>query len=155
MNELHPLLALLAQTEKERDLALVHSQRLAETQRAAQAQTEQLLTYRGDYEKRWGEQFGREGRIELLRCYQGFVERLSLALQQQTRTTQDAAEQAERAATALREYEIRVASVRKLIERRVNEVQRKLNLREQKQSDEFASRAARQRLSNFGSLSAR
>lgn len=155
MNELHPLLALLAQTEKERDQALVHSQRLADAQRAAQAQTEQLLAYRSDYEKRWGEQFSREGRIELLRCYQGFVERLSLALQQQTRIAADATQQAERAADALREYEIRVASVRKLIERRVNEVQRKLNQREQKQSDEFASRAARQRLSNFGSLSAR
>jgi flagellar protein FliJ len=155
MNDLQPLMALLAQTEKERDLALVHSQRQADAHRAAQQQAEQLRVYRSDYERRWGEQFGREGKVELLRCYQGFVERLSMALEQQVRIAHDAAQQAERAAGALREYEIRVASVRKLIERRVTEVQRTLNLREQKQSDEFASRAARQRLSNFGSLSAR
>jgi flagellar FliJ protein len=155
LNELHPLMALLAQTEKERDQALLHSQRLAATHRSAQSQAEQLAVYRSDYEKRWSEQFGRAGRIELLRCYQGFVERLTQALEQQERIAGDAAAQAERAAAALQEFEIRVASVRKLIERRVHEVQRKLNLREQKQSDEFASRAARQRLSNFGSLSAR
>lgn len=155
MNELRPLMMLLEQTEKERDQVLMHSQRLADAHRTAQAQTEQLAAYRSDYEKRWGEQFGREGRIELLRCYQGFVERLTQALEQQRRITLDAHAQAERAAGVLREHEIRVASVRKLIERRVHEVQRKLDLREQKQSDEFASRAARQRLSNFGSLSAR
>ena len=106
MNELHPLMTLLAQTEKERDQALVHSQRLAEAHRAAQAQAEQLLSYRADHEKRWGEQFGRDGKIELLHCYRGFVERLSMALEQQTCIAQEAAARAGRAAVALQEFPV-------------------------------------------------
>lgn len=154
MNDLQPLLALLEQTEGERDQALVRSERLAAAQRSAQAQAEQLVAYRRDYEQRWGEHFGREGKIELVRCYQGFVERLSQAIAQQTQTAQQALTQAESAATALREHEIRVASVRKLIQRRVQQVQQDMNQRDQKQTDEFASRAAWRRLSAFGFLSA-
>ena len=154
MNELQPLLALLKQTESERDEALSHSERLAAAQRTAQAQSEQLLAYRRDYEQRWGAQFSREGQIELLRCYQGFVERLSQAIRQQSHAAAHAQTQAENAATALRQHEIRVASVRKLIERRVQQAQHGAQRREQKQTDEFAARAAWRRPSAFGSLPA-
>jgi len=154
MNELQPLLALLKQTETERDAALSHSERLAAAQRSAQAQSEQLLAYRRDYEQRWGAQFSQDGKIELLHCYQGFVERLSLAIRQQAQAALQAKAQAEAAATALREHEIRVASVRKLIERRVMQAQAGTQRREQKQADEFAARAAWRRPSAFGALPA-
>jgi flagellar FliJ protein len=155
MTDLQPLLTLLGQAERERDEALVHSQHRNTAQRAAQAQSEQLLDYRRDYEQRWGEHFSRQSKVELLHCYQGFIQRLSQAIEQQARAASHAAEQAAAALAALRESEMRVASVRKLIERRVGEQQRSEDKRDQKQTDEFAARVAWQRLSNFGSLSTR
>ena len=154
MNELQPLMGLLQQTERERDEALLHHQGLLTVHQTAQAQSEQLLAYRSDYEKRWGEHFSREGKIELVRCYQGFVERLNQAITQQAQAVEHANAQAGSAATALREQELRVASVRKLIERRVQQAEHGAQQREQKQSDEFASRATWRRLSAFGFLSA-
>jgi flagellar protein FliJ len=142
MTDLQPLLTLLGQAERERDEALAQSQRRDTAERAAQAQSEQLLGYRRDYEQRWGEHFSRQSKVELLHCYQGFIQRLSQAIAQQ-------------AQAALHAAEMRVASVRKLIERRVGEQQRSEEKRDQKQTDEFAARVAWQRLSNFGSLSAR
>jgi flagellar FliJ protein len=155
MNELQPLMTLLGQAESERDEALGHSQRQDAAQRAAQAQAEQLLMYRGDYEARWSDHFSRQAKIELLHCYQGFIQRLTLAIEQQNRVATQAASQAALALAALNEAEMRVASVRKLIERRVGEQQLREERREQKQTDEFAARVAWRRLSNFGSLSAR
>ena len=155
MTDLQPLLTLLGQAERERDEALAHSQRRETAQRAAQAQSEQLLDYRRDYEQRWGEHFSRQSKVELLHCYQGFIQRLSQAIEQQAHAAHHAAEQSAAALAALREAEMRVASVRKLIERRVGEQQRSEDKRDQKQTDEFAARVAWQRLSNFGSLSAR
>ena len=155
MNDLQPLLTLLAQAESERDAALAHSQRQDAAERTAQAQADQLLGYRRDYEARWGEHFSRSAKIELLHCYQGFIERLNQAIDQQARTAAHAANQAAIASAELREAELRVASVRKLIERRVGELQLREDKREQKQGDEFAARVAWQRLSTFGSLPAR
>ena len=155
MTELQPLMILLGQAESERDEAIAQSQRQDAAQRAAQAQADQLLMYRGDYEARWSDHFSRQAKIELLHCYQGFIQRLTLAIEQQNRVATHAASQAALALVALNEAEMRVASVRKLIERRVGERQLREERREQKQTDEFAARVAWQRLSNFGSLSAR
>ena len=155
MNDLQPLMALLGQAESERDDARLHSQRQAAAHRTAAAQVEQLLEYRRDYEARWGEHFSRQSKVELLRCYQGFIERLTQAIEQQRLAAAHAETQAVAAAAALQVSELRVASVRKLIARRVAEQQLSLDRREQKQTDEFAARAAWQRPSNFGSLSIR
>jgi flagellar protein FliJ len=155
MTELQPLIALLAQAERERDENLAHSLRLDAAHTSAQAQADQLLDYRRDYEQRWGEHFSRQAKIELLHCYQGFIGRLSQAIEQQSRAAGHAGDQAAVARAALRESELRVASVRKLIERRVGEMQLRNERREQKQSDEFAARATWQRLSSFGLLPAR
>jgi len=76
MPALQPLKALLERTESERDAALAEHRRVRAANETAQAQAEQLLAYRREYEQRWGERFSREGKIELVRCYQGFMERL-------------------------------------------------------------------------------
>ena len=100
MNSLHPLTTLLAQTERERDLALADHHRAMAADNAAATQAEQLLTYRREYEQRWGAQFAREGKIELVRCYQGFMERLTQAVEQQARIAEQASAQVDRAATS-------------------------------------------------------
>ncbi len=146
MTELQPLMTLLEQAERERDEAQRHRQQAQAHAGAAQDQAEQLLAYRRDYEQRWGTRFGAEGQMELVHCYHGFVNRLTQAVEHQARVAQHAAGQSERAMQVLQQQELRVASVRKLIERRVQEMQRRGARVEQRQSDEFASRAAWNRL---------
>ena len=142
MQALRPLLALLEQTERERDDAQVHLVRLRDAHHGARAQAEQLLAYRSDYDARWGAQPGREGGVEIVLCAQGFGTRLSQAVEHQSRIAAHAARELEAAEHALRECELRVASVRKLVERRLAEVKREADRHEQKQLDEFANRAA-------------
>jgi len=150
MTDLQPLLILLGQHERQRDAALTGHQRALAASSAAADQAEQLRSYRRDYEQRWSAQFCREGKIELVRCYQSFVERLTQAVEQQTRIAEHAAAQAERALVALRECELRCASVRKLIERRTQEQRLAADRRDQKQSDEFAARVAWNRVHAAG-----
>ena len=142
MNTIEPLLTLLAHAERERDLAQAEAQRTAQELASAQAQVKQLQDYRRDYELRWSEQFSRSGGIDIVQCYQGFITRLSLAIEQQERLALHAAQRSHRAATQLHEHGLRLASVRKLIERRSHEVRRAGDRREQKLGDELAARAA-------------
>jgi flagellar protein FliJ len=146
MTDVQSLNLLLGQNERARDAAIAEHQRVLAASQAAAAQAEQLLAYRCDYEQRWSAQFCREGKIELVRCYQSFIERLTLAIEQQARQAEHAARQVETALAALRESELRCASVRKLIERRTEQHRLDAGRLEQKHSDEFASRAAWNRL---------
>lgn len=142
MTSVQPLLILLGQSETERDAAQADLQRRLAAHQAAATQADQLLSYRRDYEQRWGTQFQNSGAMELVHCYRGFMERLTQALEQQQRVVHHAAGQVDSARAALLATELRVATVRKLIERRVLE-ERTVQLRqEQKVSDEFASRNA-------------
>ncbi len=143
MSDAQTLATLLEQSERERDLAQADQQRALAASRAAQAQAEQLLDYRRDYERRWSEQFRREGSIELLRCYQSFMERLTQAVDQQAGVAEFKQQQLAQAATVLRAAEVRCASVRRLIERRSLELRHANERREQKHNDELAARIAR------------
>lgn len=142
MTSVQPLLVLLGQSEIERDAAQADLQRLLAAHQAAVTQAEQLLTYRRDYEQRWGAQFQNSGAMELVHCYRGFMDRLTQAVEQQQRVARHAAAQVDTARAALLATELRVATVRKLIERRVLDERIANNRQEQKISDEFASRSA-------------
>ena len=142
MTSLQPLLSLLAQTQRERDQLAIDHQRAAAAEQAAAAQAAQLLTYRQEYEARWASQFRTDGPIELVHCYRGFIGRLTQAVEQQRHAASHAEGALAQARLALRDGEIRVASVRKLIDRRVVEVRVVNDRREQKSNDEFAARAA-------------
>lgn len=142
MTPLQPLIALLAQTERERDEAWTQAQRAGEAQAAAAAQADQLVSYRREYEQRWSAQFKTEGRIELVHCYRGFMDRLTQAVEQQLRIAEQAAQRLQQARAALAEQELRVASVRKLVERRRQELRISADRIEQKETDEFGSRRA-------------
>ena len=150
MTDVQTLTLLLGQHERQRDVALAEHMRAVAASDAAVAQADQLHAYRRDYERRWSEQFKREGQIELVRCYQSFMERLTQAVEQQVRIKEHAATQVERARLALRESELRCASVRKLIERRSLEHRLDVERRDQKQTDEQATRAAWSRLGANG-----
>jgi flagellar FliJ protein len=139
---LDPLMALLGQAERERDDALAAMQRANEAHLAAHSQAEQLLAYRSEYEARFREQFSRKSSIDILQCYQGFSARLGQAIDQQQQIAGHAALKLEQSREGLRDQELRVASVRKLLERRLHELRQVADRRDQKQTDEYASRAA-------------
>lgn len=133
---------LLERETAERDLAIAALQQAQQQLQSARRQGEQLAAYRDDYQRRWSAQFGRSGSVEILRCYQGFSERLNQAIDQQ-RAAQAQAEQREAGAReSLTAQELRVASVRKLIERRDAEARRAEQRRDQQRSDESAQRSA-------------
>ena len=138
MQSLH---TLLEREEAERDSALAALNEARGEALAAQRQSEQLLAYRAEYEQRWSRQFAQHGAMEIVHCYHGFTQRLEQAIAQQQRVTQHAQGQLERTRNELQACELRVASVRKLIERRLAEMQRTAARREQKQTDEAAQRA--------------
>ena len=142
MTPLQPLIALLAQTERQRDLALADQAKAQGASESAQAQADQLLNYRREYEVRWRAQFCQEGRIELVRCYQGFVERLTQAVDQQARNAEVAKTQLERATAIVREHELKLAAVRKVVEQRLADSRRAGERIDQKQTDELAARVA-------------
>jgi len=150
MSNLKPLIALLAQTERQRDLALADQTKAHAAAEAAQTQAEQLLAYRREYEQRWSVQFSREGRIELVRCYQAFIERLSQAVEQQARNAHVAKAQLERAMTIARDLEIKLAAVRRVVEQRLADNHRAVQRDDQKQTDELAARVTWNRFARRG-----
>lgn len=135
-----PLLTLLAHAERERNAAMSEAKRVEIERRNAARQLDQLETYRRDYEQRWSEHFSRAEGIAIVQCYQGFMDRLALAIAAQRRVVQLAAQRLEQAQARWQQHELRVASVRKLIARRDADARGEDARREQKQQDEFAAR---------------
>jgi flagellar protein FliJ len=129
---------LLERATQERDRLIGELRRGEEVALRARRQGEQLIGYRGEYMQRWSSQFGRGGAIEIVHCYQSFMQRLDEAVEQQQRQI-DAAEHGVAAVRQLlTQAELRVASVRKLIERRQQEQQRASERSEQRETDETA-----------------
>ena len=130
------LATLFEHAERQRDEALAKLMQAEDAARRMLAQTEQLRNYRGEYAARSPARSGRSAPIELLRCHLDFMQRLEQALAQQ----QAQAEGAERHAAELRQalvaLETRLASVRKLIERRGQAQQLVADRQEQRRSDE-------------------
>lgn len=138
---LQPLAALLERAVAERDEATARLYLLLENGRRLQSQQHQLHAYRSEYQARWCGQFRQSAPVQVVHSYQAFVTRLDHALQQLQAQLDDANAQAEGARELLLQCEMRVAAVRKLLERRLSDHGRGVLLREQKQTDEFASAA--------------
>lgn len=133
---------LLERAEAERDEAQRALQRVITEAANARGQHAQLIDYRREYELRYAEQFGRGGSIEVVRCYQGFASRLTQAIEQQARVVQHLDARIEPARGTLQQAETRLASIRKLMQRRQFEVLRALERAELRRSDEFAAHSA-------------
>jgi flagellar FliJ protein len=151
MADTQTLAVLLEQHERERDEAIARHQRLVRAADAAAAQARQLHAYRHEYEQRWSAQFRQECQIEILRSYHSFAQRLAQAVEQQDAAAEFATQQIEAGTRALRDAEMRCASVRKLIERRTHEQRRDEERRDQKATDEQAARAGWDRRHNADS----
>ena len=131
---------LLAHAERQRDEATAAMLQAEDHARRMAAQTAQLEAYRDEYRARHPAQGGRSATIEMLRCHQGFMQRLDQALAQQRQRELDAAARAERWREQLLALQLRVASVTKLLERRRAEEREREHRAEQRASDEAARR---------------
>ncbi len=141
-SNLQALTVLLERAEAERDEALRLLREAQARADAATHQRDQLSQYRTDYRQRWSQEFAQRTTVQILGCYQNFGGRLDQAIGQQTGIAQYADQRLNAARDVLREREMRVASVRKLIERRRAETLRAQMRQDQRTTDEQAARAA-------------
>lgn len=146
------LFVLIDKVCSERDDAQLELQRANNALASAQQQLVALDAYGRDYAQRYAGR--RASSVDLLRCYHGFMDRLDQARQMQQRACEQATLRVERSRAELLALELRVASVRKLVERREAERARAADRREQKTTDEQASRAAWQRMAGGGAFAA-
>ncbi len=133
------LATLLEQAERQRDAALVAVQQAEGASNRALTQFEQLMAYQADYRARAPGTAGLAAPIELLRCHQGFIGRLDQALMHQRESVKNAEAELRRRRMVLQQAELRVASTRKLMERRAVERARMASRAEQRSSDEAAA----------------
>jgi flagellar FliJ protein len=136
------LTTLLEQAESQRNVALAAFNQARARRDGARDQARELAAYRDDYTQRWNAQFQRGATLDIVRCYRQFADRLELALSQQAHAVTVAEQAFERANDTLAAHELRVASVRKLIERRQDDARRGADRREQTAADELALRMA-------------
>ena len=139
---LQALQSVLDHAVAERDEVTAHLYMSLENTRRIGSQMEQLHSYREQYRQRWTAQFRQIAAIEVVHSYQAFVTRLDHAIEQLRLQLEQAQTQAQQARELLVARETRVASVRKLIERRLMEQGRTVAAREQKHSDERAAIAS-------------
>lgn len=145
------LTTLLEQAESQRNVALAAFNQARARRDSARDQARDLDNYRSDYQHRWNQQFrSRAATPDIVRCYQQFAERLELAIAQQAQTVEVTEQALTRAGETLSAHELRVASVRKLIERRQHEARRSADRREQAANDEMAQRVASRRAAMEG-----
>lgn len=134
------LATVLQHAEVQRDQALAAMLQAEDAVRRLQLQGEQLQAYRLESLQRNPAQGGRSTSVEMLRYHQGFMQRLDQAIDQQQAQTESTQVQAGRLRAALIAQETRVASVRKLMERRSHEALMLNAKMEQRRMDEAASR---------------
>jgi len=137
------LLALLQERDtrlRDEALALLNEARRQEA--AAVEQAKSLAGYREDYRQRWTSHFAPQGSIEILQCYQNFARKLEQAITAQDGVVRQAGQRVKMAHDKLRHREIKLATVKRLIERRQQVLLRIADRRAQKALDESAQRRA-------------
>ena len=130
------LQTLLSHAERERDAALAALARAEQQQRQACAQTLQLQGFRDDYRSRAPTAGGRSASIANLRTHDDFMQRLQQALDQALLQEATAQAQLQQLHRGLLPLELRVASVRKLLERRGDAARSASDRSDQRQADE-------------------
>ncbi len=142
---------LLAHAERERDQARATVLQAEDAGRRLDQQKAQLLTYRAEYQQRHPSVDGRSTTIDVLRHHEHFMARLDQAMQHLQGQMGQQDTQLARLRAVLLAREMRLASVRKLLERRGKEQLRKDERHDQRATDD-ASQQRRAQDSTLGSL---
>ena len=132
------LKTLLDIATRERDQAAAALAQAEQQLRAQQNQWEQLQAYQADYARRAPAHGGQAAPIEVLRCHQAFMGRLDQAMAHQQRVLHAAEGEAQLRRQTLLQRETRLASVRKLMQRRVDSATLAAERADQRRTDEAA-----------------
>ena len=143
MAQLSGLRVAIALAERRRDAAAAELARVRAGARAAQGQLDQLQGYAGETEGRWTQQAQVLATPELLQHHYQFMTRLYQALEMQRGVMQQHERHVELHITRLREAELRLGSLQKVVARKLLDAQRQTLRREQKDVDEFAALQSR------------
>lgn len=139
MSSLQAFTVAVELAERRRDAARQALRDVQGARQAAQAQLEQLSGYAQETQNRWGASEGRTLKPEVMAHHYHFMGRLdhAIGLQSGVVGSQDA--RVAGARQALLQAELRLASLRKVLERRRAEQGLAEQRREQKQTDERAA----------------
>ncbi len=139
MSALNAFVVAVELAERQRDAARQGLQGVQGARQAAQAQLDQLEGYAQETQGRWGAAPGRALLPPLLQHHHQFMGRLEHAIGLQARAVGAQQQRVVQAQQQLLQAELRLASLRKVLERRQAEQQRQQQRREQKQTDERAA----------------
>ena len=139
MSTLNALTVAVEVASRKRDEALRLLQDAQGAQHAAQDQLNQLQGYARETEGRWGMRADAAVQPEVMFHHYQFMVRLGHAVGLQTGVVGDHASRVQDATRTLLEAELRLASLRKVVEKRQHDHERQQMRREQKQTDERAS----------------
>ena len=125
--------------ERQRDAARQTLKDVQSALQAAQAQLEQLAGYAGETQGRWGMRAGAEVQPEVMYHHYQFMGRLDHAASIQNGVVGDQSARVQAAQRALLDAELRLASLRRAVEKRRNDFALQQQRRDQKQTDERAA----------------
>ena len=148
MSTLNALTVAVEVASRKRDEALRLLQDAQGAQQAAQDQLNQLQGYARETEGRWGMRADAAVQPEVMFHHYHFMGRLDHAAGLQSGVVDDHAQRVALAQQQLRDAEVRLASLRKLLEKRQMEALQAQARRDQKMTDERA--ALRHRSSAHG-----
>jgi flagellar protein FliJ len=130
--------AVEAATRKRDDARKVLQDTLA-AQQAARSQLDQLEDYARETQARWGMKADTAVKPEVMFHHYHFMDRLGYAAGMQTGVVGEHASRVEAARSALLEAELRLASLKKVVEKRRLDLERAEMRSDQKQTDERAA----------------
>ncbi|WP_280188217.1 flagellar export protein FliJ [Delftia sp. PS-11] len=139
MSSLNALMVAIDAASRKRDEALQTVQERQRAQQAGQAQMDQLQSYAQEMQRRWGAHESQSVQPEVMYHQYQFMERLQHAIDLQTRVMADLAIRLETAQKALMACELRVSSLRKVVEVRRRDIALAQMRREQKETDDRAA----------------
>lgn len=139
MSSLNALMVAIDAASRKRDEALQTVQERQRAQQAGQEQMDQLQSYAQEMQRRWGAHESQSVQPEVMYHQYQFMERLQHAIDLQTRVMTDLAIRLETAQKALMACELRVSSLRKVVEVRRRDIALAQMRREQKETDDRAA----------------
>lgn len=139
MSSLNSLAVAVDVASRKRDAARKVLQDALAAQQAARAQLDQLEDYARETESRWGVKADTAMQPEVMYHHYQFMNRLGHAASIQTGVVSDQAGRVESAQRALLEAELRLTSLRKVVDKRRHDLELQQMRRDQKQTDERAA----------------
>ncbi|MBY0409853.1 MAG: flagellar export protein FliJ [Burkholderiaceae bacterium] len=139
MSNLNALSVAVEAASRKRDQARKMLQAVLAAQKAAQAQLQQLEDYANEIQSRWGMRADATVKPEVMYHHYQFMDRLGHAAGIQSGVVSAQGGRVEAARIALLQAELRLTSLKKVIDKRCHDLELHQMRRDQKQTDERAA----------------